>query len=321
MDPNTVVARVNGIEITAGDLQKEVGGFIIKLKTDMANKEYAYKKQALDRMIDNKLLEAEAKKEGKSVEELLAEKVEAGIQEPSEEDLKRLFAQSRRRLRPGTTFEDVKEDLAKMYKARQTASAKEDYVKSLRKAAKVETMLPFPDLPAVDVSADDDPRKGSPDAPVTIIEFSDFQCPYCKKNVPVLKQLEEEYGDKISIVFRDFPLPFHDKAQKAAEAAECAHEQGKFWEYHDRLFSAQNKLAVDDLKAAAADLGLDTDKFNKCLDSGKYADEVKKDQEDGQKVGVTGTPAAFINGKLVNGARPIDNFKAIIDAELAKKGM
>lgn len=168
----------------------------------------------------------------------------------------------------------------------------------------------------VSVSADDDPAKGPADAKVTIIEFSDYQCPYCSRGEATMKQIEEAYGSDVRIVFRDFPLSFHENAQKSAEAAQCANEQGKYWEYHDKLFANQNALDTASLKSYAVELGLDTQKFNSCVDTSKYAEEVKKDINDGKAAGVQGTPAFFINGRLVSGAQPFANFKKIIDEEL-----
>ncbi len=178
--------------------------------------------------------------------------------------------------------------------------------------------LPYPDLPSIDVSRDDDAVRGDPNAPVTIIEFSDYQCPYCKRNKETMDKIHETYGDKVAFVFRDFPLSFHKNARKAAEAAECAGEQGKYWDFHDYLFEHQDKLDVDGLKDAAKTLGLNTQAFNQCLDSGAMAAEVAGDMKAGEALGIKGTPMAFVNGKMVNGARPFDSFKQIIDAELAK---
>ncbi len=166
--------------------------------------------------------------------------------------------------------------------------------------------------------ADDDPAKGDPDAPVTIVEFSDFQCPYCRKFYQeTLPLIEERYisTGKVRMVYRDFPLGFHEYAQKAAEAGECADEQGKFWEYHDRLFQTDD-LSVDNLKKIAADIGLDAQQFNSCLDSGKYASEVQKDVSDGRKLGVSGTPTFFINGKKIVGAQPFSVFEREIEQAL-----
>jgi len=188
----------------------------------------------------------------------------------------------------------------------------------------------------VEVSADDDPVLGEKDAPVTIIEFSDFQCPFCRKFwTDTFEQLKTEYIDtgKVKLIYRDFPLEsIHPMAQKSAEAAQCADEEGKFWEYHDKMYGEQNILdsgskegpvkgtaqySEDDLKKWAKDLGLDSGKFDSCLDDGKYADEVAKDFQDGAQAGVQGTPSFFINGKQLSGAQPFSAFKQAIDAELA----
>ncbi|MFH1054276.1 MAG: thioredoxin domain-containing protein [Candidatus Woesearchaeota archaeon] len=168
--------------------------------------------------------------------------------------------------------------------------------------------------------ADDDDVKGDINAPVTIVEFSDYECPFCARFYSqTLGQIDDEYikTGKAKLIYRDFPLGFHAQAQKAAEAAECAGEQGKYYEMHDKLFEDGVAGGLSSFKKYASDLGLDTAAFNTCLDSGEMADEVKKDFQDGQKAGVTGTPAFFINGRLVVGAQPFSVFKQAIDAELA----
>ena len=163
---------------------------------------------------------------------------------------------------------------------------------------------------------DDDYVKGNKDAKVSIIEYSDFQCPYCGRQKATVDQILADYGDQVSYVFRHFPLSFHENAQKAGEAYECAAEQGKFWEMHNKLFENQSDLSVDNYKAWAKELGLNTSIFNDCLDSGKYTDKVKNGLTDGTKYGVQGTPATFINGQLISGAQPYENFKAVIDSLL-----
>jgi protein-disulfide isomerase len=167
-----------------------------------------------------------------------------------------------------------------------------------------------PPIVVANVSADDDPFWGPADAPVTIIEFSDFQCPYCARFVTeTLPQIKQTYEGKVRFVFRDYPLSqLHENAEKAAEAADCANEQGKFWEYHDKLFSNQSALDVASLKSYASQLGLDTGVFDQCLDSGKFAQEIQKDIQDGDSYGVQGTPAFFVNGRLVEGALPFADY-------------
>lgn len=180
-----------------------------------------------------------------------------------------------------------------------------------------------------EVSADDDPFLGSKNAKVIVIEFSDYQCPFCRSFwKDTLPQLKKEYIDtgKIRFVYRDYPLSFHAMAQQFAEAAECAEDQGKYWQMHDKIFSEQDKKGqgtitstVNDLKLWAFQIGLDKNQFNQCLDSGKYKSEVQKDFDDGNKAGVSGTPSLFINGRFLVGAQPFSAFKAVIDEELKKK--
>ncbi|HLD49129.1 MAG TPA: DsbA family protein [archaeon] len=159
--------------------------------------------------------------------------------------------------------------------------------------------------------------KGSKNSPVTLIEYSDYECPYCARAEATIKDVLDEYGSKIYFVYKDFPLPFHNNAQKAAEASRCALEQNKYWEYHDALFKNQQSLDTNSLKTYAKSLGLDEAKFSECLDSNKYTEKVKQDMEEGQSKGVTGTPTFFVNGKILIGAQPFDAFKEIIDKELA----
>jgi protein-disulfide isomerase len=184
------------------------------------------------------------------------------------------------------------------------------------------TVGPTPTVGPVEVSVDDDPSVGPENAPVTIIEFSDFQCPYCARfQSQTLPQILSNYGDRVLFVYRDFPLTsLHQYALKAAEAADCANEQGAFWKYHDLLF--QNQSALDDasLKGYAASLGLDTTVFNQCLDTDKYQSEVQKDEQDGITAGVQGTPSFFVNGMLLTGAQPYSVFQAQIEAALAEAG-
>ena len=179
---------------------------------------------------------------------------------------------------------------------------------------------PSPTAGIMQVSADDDPAIGLPDAPVLIVEFSDYQCSFCARfALETLPQILETYEGKIRVVFRDFPLSsIHSNAQNAAEAAECADDQGQFWAYHDLLFQNQQALDIDSLKGYAQRLGLDTEAFNQCLDSGQYTSEVQNDLAQGQGYGVTGTPTFFINGRLLRGAKPFSAFEAMIEEELAQ---
>lgn len=177
--------------------------------------------------------------------------------------------------------------------------------------------------PTVDMEGlvDDDAVLGDDDADVTIVEFSDYECPFCARFYSqTLSEIKKNYIDtgKVKLIYRDFPLGFHQQAQKAAEAAECAGEQDKYYEMHDLLFTEGVQGGVASFKQYASQIGLNTAKFNDCLDSGKMVSEIRKDLADGSAAGVQGTPAFFINGVEISGAQPFQVFQQIIDAELAK---
>ncbi len=164
----------------------------------------------------------------------------------------------------------------------------------------------------------DDHIRGDKNAKVTLVEYSDFECPFCGKLIPTLDKIMDEYKGKVKLIFRHFPLSsIHPNAQKAAEASECASDQGKFWEMHDKMFAEQDNLGIDSLKAMAKSLGLNSSKFNECLDSGKYAKKVADSEEEGTAYGVKGTPTTFVNGTLISGSLPYDSFKQVIDSALA----
>jgi protein-disulfide isomerase len=172
----------------------------------------------------------------------------------------------------------------------------------------------------VDVSTDNDPSIGPADAPVTVIEFSDYQCPYCQKwYEQVYKQMMAAYPGQIRFVYRDFPLPMHAEAEPAAEAAECAGEQSAYWQFHDALFSGRYDLGRAAYDQIAAELGLDTAAFSECLDSHRYQSEIEADSSDATNVGISSTPSFVINGRILVGALPFSDFKAVIDEELAAK--
>ena len=202
---------------------------------------------------------------------------------------------------------------------------KDVYKKRIEAAALAPAPSAAPSAPAApegkqNIKLGDAPVKGPGDAKVTVIAFSDFQCPFCSRAVPVLKQIEDEYKGKVKIAFKQLPLPFHDKAHLAAEAALAANEQGKFWPKHDKLFANQQALDRPSLEKYAEELGLNMGKFKAALDSGKFKDKVDSDAKEGAAVGATGTPTFFINGTKVVGAQPFDAFKTVIDTELKGKG-
>ena len=196
---------------------------------------------------------------------------------------------------------------------------RQSYLQGLRGQSKVTVLLQEPTSARYDVSGDRGFSRGPKDAPVTIVEFSDFQCPFCKTANATVKQVLDKYPGKVRLVFRDYPIAsLHPQAPKAHEAARCAGDQAKFWEYHDVLFERSPKMSPQDLKQYALDLKLDAAAFDQCLDSGKHTAGVDKDFQEGAGLGLTGTPSFFINGKQIVGAQPLATFQRIVDGELAK---
>ena len=180
---------------------------------------------------------------------------------------------------------------------------------------------PTRDLRDLTIGVGGAPFRGQPNAPVTLVEFSDYQCPFCGRAEGTVDEVMKAYGEKVRIVYRDYPLPFHPQARPASEAANCAHAQGKFWPYHAKLFANQTALGEDKLKEYAKDVGLDETKFEQCLKDKPFKAAIDKDIADGGKVGVNGTPAFFINGRMLSGAQPFEKFKELIDEELSAKGV
>ncbi len=218
-----------------------------------------------------------------------------------EDEIKKADALLKQGVKPADLYEKLSEENAKGAPAPAAPSA---------------AQAPAAPAAKVDIQLGDAPVKGPAKAPVTILAFSDFQCPFCSRVVPTLKQIEDTYKGKVRIAFKNQPLPFHNNAQGAAEAALAAHEQGKFWQMHDKLFENQQALDRPSLEKYAQDLGLDVGKFKKALDSGKFKKTVEDDAKYGASLGASGTPTFFINGKILVGAQPFDAFKTEIDAAL-----
>lgn len=307
------VAEVDGKTYTVADLEATLAPQLARL--DQQRQQLL--EQGLDKLIEQKLMETEAAARGIDVLALQQAEIQAKIAEVSDAEVASWFEQNKARV--GERPLDQIAPQIKQYLGQQRGQeAKDAFMKGLKTKYKTRILM---DVARVEVSEANSPAKGGPaGAPITIIEFSDFQCPFCGRVNPALTKARETYGDKIRIVFRQFPLNIHPQAPKAAEAALCANEQGKFWEMHDALFADQQKLAVPDLKAKAAALGVDAARFDACLDGNSMAAQVAKDLEDGQKAGVSGTPALFINGRFINGAVPYEELAKVIDDELARKG-
>lgn len=303
------LAVVGGQPIYDDDLLPFVQAQVFQLRLQ----EYEVKSKALENLVNQKLVEAEAQKKGIPSEKLLEQEVDAKVPEPTEAELQALYIVQKEQLK--RTFDEIKPQLQQLLKQAKLQQARQDYYKYLREQAGVTIFL---QKPKVEVAYDPARLQGSPKAPVVIVEFSDFQCPYCQSVEPTLKKLLAKYGGRVSLSYRDLPLrDIHPQAQLAAEAARCAGQQGKFWEYHDLLFAHQNKLNRDGLVEHARSLKLDEKQFDSCLSSGKYKAQIEQDRELGLRAGVTGTPGFIINGNLLTGNLPQDSFEKLIEAELA----
>jgi protein-disulfide isomerase len=304
------VATVNGQSIYEEDLAPAIEGQMATLR----NQEYEIKRKALDSVIDQKLLDAAAQKKGVTTEQLLNQEVNSKVPDPSDDEVAGYYFALRDRIK--SPLASVKNALRESLRDAKSRQLREDYLKQLRADSNLAIML---SPPRTQVAYDPARVRGNPKAPVMIVEFSDYQCPYCHSVEPTVKQVLAKYGDKVSLSYRDFPLSaIHDHAEIAAEASRCALEQGKFWEYHDQLFTASN-LDKDALVEYARSLKLDDKQFSSCLSSEKYKADIAKDLEEGRKFGISGTPHFFINGIATSGAQQQDAFNKIIDDELARK--
>lgn len=321
IDPGTKVAEVDGQPITYGDLMsdKDVGPKVRQAEVKALTDLYNQRRSLLDELISRRLLENQAKAKGKTLDQWFQTDYMSSVQDPSDDEAKAFFEQHKAEVPPGQSFEDLKPRIKQVVKQNKLRDNMGKMLEQLKQEHKVAVALAPPEVPRIEVEAKG-PSRGPDKAPVTIVEFSDFQCPFCGREYPVIERVMKEYEGKVRLVFRHFPLDFHPFAQKAAEASACAADQGKFWELHNKMFENQQKLAVDDLKGYAKSLGVDAAKFDKCLDGGEKKGLIESDQKAGMEAGVQGTPAFFINGIFINGAQPYEQIKQTVDGELKKKG-
>lgn len=306
-----VLATVNNQQITSGDVEENLRPTIFTARETL----YRSRRQALDAKINNTLLEQEAQKRQTTTQSLFESEVIAKVVKVTEADAQAFYNSNKERI--NADFAQVKAQVIQYLQGQENEKAVVAYAARLRQGASVETFLVAPEPPVYNIPVNDQPAKGSPAAKVTIIEFTDYQCPACARAQPVIERVAREYGDRVHIVVRDFPLRQHVFAFKAAEAAEAAREQGKYWEYIALLFSNQSALEVANLKEYATRLGLDRQKFDAGLDSGKFAERVERDLRDGTRFGVNSTPTLFINGRRVTDS----SYEAVKgDVENALKG-
>lgn len=312
-----VAARVGDRTITMKEVDDRWRQREPSEHTQALQRMYEGRREALESIVADMLIEQAAKAKGLEPAKFTESEIARRVQPVTEGQVVSFYQENQAQMQ-GRALEVMSPAIRRYLDEQGRATAYRALVSELRKAGpRVDTVL---DAPRYTVAvAPDDPVLGAANAPVTVVEFSDFQCPFCQRVMPTLKKVREAYGDRVRIVWKDFPLTsIHPQAFKAAEAGQCAREQGKFWEYHDRLFTNQQALQPEFLKKYAADTGLDAAKFNACLDTAKYAERVQEQMGVGNSLGVSSTPSIFINGRLLSGAQPYETFTAVIDEELER---
>ena len=311
---NPVVATVGNHQITQNQMDATM------LQSLSKSQLYDLRKQTLDKMIDTYLIDDAAKKANLTPEAYLARELKSTSAPTTEADAKKYYDAHKANIDAqtgGRPFSDIKTALINALQRHDDRERHDALIEKLRSETHVKVAL---ETPRVSVASIGHPWTGGKDAPVTIVEFSDFQCPYCRSAEPVLKQIQAKYGDKVKLVYMDFPLGMHQHATDAAVAGRCAADQNKFWELHDAMFSDQSKLDPASLKASAVKVGLDPAKFNACFDAKRGLDGIKSDQAQGAQLGVSGTPTFFVDGRELVGAETEEGFSNVIDDELAREG-
>jgi protein-disulfide isomerase len=288
-----VLAIVNGRQITSADIEDNLRPLVFSVQEEV----YKLRRQAVELKVNDLLLNQEAQRRKLTIAALLDTEVTAKVPAVTEADAQKFYNENKARIEGD--FAQLKEQIVQYLREVETRKATVALAERLQAAAQIRTFLVAPQPPVYKFATDGQPTKGSEKAAVTLVEFTDYQCPSCAKAQPALERLVAEYGDRVRLVVRDYPLTQHADAQKAAEAAEAAREQGKYWEYTALLFQNQSALQTDKLKEYATRVGLDRAKFDAALDSGKFAENVHRDLHDGDRAGVAGTPTVFLNGRRV----------------------
>jgi protein-disulfide isomerase len=307
-----VVATVNGTAITTGELETALGARLASLEEQV----FTLKKEQLEAMIAERLLAAEAGRRGISVEALQEQEIGARVEPVTDADIDQFVKANAARLPPDTT---ALRPRIRAYLANERLEKRRDaYVASLRSAAAVDVRLAPPKIYRASVGADG-PSRGPEDARVTVVEFSDFHCPYCRAVQPTLNALLARYPNDVRLVYRHLPLDqLHPQARRASEASWCADRQGKFWAFHDALYAGGADASAATLARLAGNAGLDAGVFEACLASGQAAAAVEKDVEEATRHGLTGTPGFFVNGRPLTGNQPLEAFVAVVEQEIGQ---
>ncbi len=311
---SNVVGRVGDRVVTMADLDEAWRRNDAMSRMLLLEELYDTHRRTLDALIGEILVDREATSRGAARAELLAQELPPRTLPVTDEDIAQVYRQNADAF-PGQTQEQMEPQIRRVLEQQRRTQALQAYMEELVTAADDVQIEVEPPRTSVEVDPDD-PVFGAASAAVVIVEFSDFQCPFCQQFSETLKRLKTVYGEDIRLVFKDYPLPNHMQDFKAAEAGHCANEQGNFWELHDTMFARQLELQIEDLKRYARELGLDQAAFDGCLDSGRFAETVLSDLTNGDRYGVSSTPTAFINGRVVMGDAPYDVLVEIIEEEL-----
>lgn len=308
-----VAASIGGEQILSKDLDAGIESDIYEAEM----KVFEIKFGKLQAMLLEKFMNQDPNKKGLTNDEFLTKFIAKDIKVTDAEIEK--FIKDRQ-IPKEQINPEIRERIKQFLEVEGKKTAVDRWIAEKTKKTPVEVYITKPVRPVFDVNVKDAPFKGSADAKVTVVEYSDFQCPFCSKASVTIAEIEKKYGNKVKVAFKNFPLPFHSQARLAAEAAQCANEQGmkNFWKMHDAMFADQSKLDKDNLLATAKKIGVKEAEFKTCLEAQKYKAVIDTDMAEGQKLGIKSTPTFFINGKLVSGAQPIEVFAEIIDEELAK---
>ena len=312
---NDTAARVGDTVITLGDVEDAWRRDDAASRMRMLQQLYDTRRQALERMIGEHLIEREADARAMTREELLEAELPSRTQPIGDQEVELIYQRNQNAF-GGRTLEQMRPEMLAFLEQQRPTQALHQFMDELRSAATDVVVLLDPPRQDIDVLPED-PSRGPADAPIVLVEFSDFQCPYCQQATETIARIVEQYGDQVRFIYKDYPLPNHAEAFKAAEAGNCANDQGMFWELHDKMFQTQDGLDVAALKTYAIELGLDAEVFSTCLDEGQHAERVEGDLAVGREYGVSSTPTIFINGRTVMGAVPFETFDEIIQEELA----
>lgn len=310
---NGVAAKLGNITITDKELYAGIESDLYEAEKKM----FDIKFNKLNSLIIEKLIKEDPRSKGMTTDQYF-EKFIASKFKVTDAEISKFIKE--KKIPESQINPQVKEKIVNYLSMQKKDVAVKAWIGEKTSKSGIEIFFEQPKRPTFDVKVGNAPSFGGETAKVTIVEFSDFQCPYCAEGAKVLRQLKAKYGNKIKVAFKQFPLPFHSQAKRAAVAALCINEQKTelFWKMHDQLFADQGKLSPTDLKLIAKNLGADTTKFNKCLDDNKYIAQVEKDIQEGKAIGVKSTPTFYVNGQLVAGALPVEMFSEIIDQELSK---